>query len=150
MTLTNLPAFIKHQEPTSDFTLPQNTDLALIGSYVVTIRSSISKPDDYRGATFTQMFVEYTFTIFVEPCLITSYVATLEVADIRYNIGGASLLNVSPYIFDEAPVCNYPETVTLTNLPTFARHNAPASDDFSLPKTADLALLGAYTVKIKS
>lgn len=96
------------------------------------------------------MFVEYTFTIFVEPCLISTYTATLEAADISYNIGGPDLLNVSPYVFDENPVCNYPETVTISNLPVFATHNGPTTDDFSLPQTTDLSLLGSYTVTVRS
>ena len=133
VTLTNLPAFITHNEATSDFTLPQNSDLSLIGSYDVTIRSEISVPDDFQAGTFTVLFREYQFTIFVEPCIVNTYTATLEVADISYNIGAPDLLNVSPYVFDEDPVCNYPETVTLTNLPAFVTHNRPASDDFSVP-----------------
>ena len=39
--LTNLPSFIQHNEAQSDFTLPQTSDLSLIGKYVVTIRSEI-------------------------------------------------------------------------------------------------------------
>ena len=105
----------------------------MIGEYTVTIRSEIEVTDDPSGSTFTTKCVEYEFTIFVEPCIVNTYTATLEVADISYNIGAPELLNVSPYVFDEEPVCNYPETVTLTNLPTFVTHNGPASDDFSVP-----------------
>ena len=78
------------------------------------------------------MFVEYDFIVFIEPCLVSTYTATLEVADISYNIGAPDLLNVGPYVFDENPVCNYPELVTLTNLPVFVTHNAPISDDFTV------------------
>ena len=53
-------------------------------------------------------------------------------ANISYNIGAPDLLNVGPYVFDEDPVCNYPEIVTLTDLPVFVTHNAPASDDFTV------------------
>jgi len=60
------------------------------------------------------------------------------------------LSNVSPYIFDENPVCNYPEIVTLTNLPAFVTHNAPATDDFTVPGSSDLSLIGAYPVTIRS
>lgn len=79
------------------------------------------------------MFFEYDFLIKINPCIVNDYRATLEVADIYYNIGAASLINVGSYVFDEDPVCNYPETVTLTDLPVFVTHNAPASADFSLP-----------------
>ena len=47
------------------------------------------------------MFVEYDFTIFIEPCLVNTYLATLEVVDINYNIGAPDLTNVGPYVFDE-------------------------------------------------
>ena len=116
----------------------------------MTFRSEIQVPVDALATSYTTMFVEYYFTIFVEPCLVTTYTATTKVADISYNIGAAELLNVSPYVFDEEPVCNYLETVTLSNLPPFVTHNAPATDDFSVPYTADLDLIGAYTVTIRS
>ena len=86
----------------------------------------------------------------MEPCIVSFYTATLEVADIYYNIGNTARKNVSPYTFDESPVCNYPETVTLTNLPTFVTHNAPATADFSVPYTSDLSLIGSYPVTIRS
>ena len=145
-----MPDFINHNEDTSDFDLPATSDLDLIGEYTVTIRSEIEVPDDPSGTTTTTMFVEYDFTIFVEPCIVNTYTATQEVADISYNIGANELLNVSPYVFDEDPVCNYPETVTLTNLPIFVTHNGPASDDFSVPYNNDLAIIDSYTVTIRS
>ena len=39
------------------------------------------------------MFAEYDFTIYVEPCIITSYTVDVRVEDIRYNIGSAELIN---------------------------------------------------------
>ena len=148
--LTNLPDFITHNKDTNDFTLPKTSNLDFIGSYTVTIRSEIQTPDDPSGTTFTTLFVEYDFIIYVEPCLVNTYTATTEAANIFYDIGGADRINVSPYVFDEDPVCNYSETVTVSNLPTFVTHNAPFSDDFTLPKNTDLFLLGAYTVTVRS
>ena len=150
VTLTDLPAFITHNEGSSDFTLPKNTDLSLIGSYPVTIRSEIQVPDDATLTTFSTKFVEYQFTIFIEPCIVNMYSATIEAADISYNVGAPEILNTSPYVFDEDPVCNYPETVTLTDLPVFVTHNAPASDDFTVPLNSDLSIIGSYTVTIRS
>ena len=122
----------------------------MIGSYVVKIRSEIEVPNDASSGTTNTMFVEYTFTIYIEPCIVNSYSATQEVVDLTYNIGAPEMLNVGPYVFVEDPVCNYPETVTLTDLPVFVTHNAPTTDDFSIPQTADLALIGSYPVTIRS
>jgi len=148
VTLTGLPAFVTHNEPTSDFTIEQNTDLSLIGSYPVTLRSEIQIPDDFTMTSFTTMFVEYEFTILIEPCLVTTYQPTTKITEIVYNIGALEMTD-GLYVFDEDPVCNYSETVTLTDLPTFATHNE-ASSDFTIPQTGDLDLLGEYTVKIRS
>ena len=41
VTLTNLPLFVTHNEPSSDFTIPQNGNLSLIGEYTVNIMSEI-------------------------------------------------------------------------------------------------------------
>ena len=83
------------------------------------------------------------------PCQIVEYVATLKVTDIRYAISEPALLQVGSYSFDEVPLCGYPETVTLTNLPLFVTHNE-VSSDFSVPQSTDLSLIGEYTVNIKS
>ena len=77
------------------------------------------------------MFDEYQFSIFVQPCLVTTYSDTTTITTIFYNIGSVTLTD-GLYVFDEDPVCNYPETVTVTNLPVFANHNEPSSD-FTIP-----------------
>ena len=59
------------------------------------------------------------------------------------------MLNVSKYIFVEDPICQYPETVTLTNLPEFIVHNEDTSD-FTLAKNTNLSIIGSYIVTIKS
>ena len=141
VSFSNLPGFIKHNEASSDFSIPKTTDLGLIGSYTVTIRSEIQIPEDYTGMTFKTMFVEYDFTIFVGPCQFSTYTATMQVSDISYNIGSPGLINIGSYIFEEDPVCNYPETTTVTNLPTFVTHNEETSD-FTISKINDLSLLG--------
>ena len=150
VTLKNLPSFITHNESTSDFTLPQNNDISLIGSYLVTIRSEISIPTDYTQSDFSTISAEYEFTIFIEPCQVSVYSASQQVAPISYSIGATDLLKVGAYGFDQDPVCGYAETVTLTNLPAFVTHNAPTTADFSVPQTSDLSLIGSYTVTIRS
>ena len=149
VTLTNLPPFVQHNEASSDFTIAQTTDLSLLGEYIVTLRSEICVPDDYTQATCTTMFVEYDFTVYIDPCIVNTYTATQLVGDISYNIGADSLIGVGPYSFDEDPICNYPETVTLTDLPAFVMHNE-VSSDFDLLKTTDLSLIGSYVVTIRS
>ena len=146
--VTNMPAFMTHDEAASDFTIPQMFDLSLLGSYTMTLRSEIYIPTDYTTTDFTTMFVEYDILILIEPCLITSYTDTTTVSLIIYNIGAPDLTD-GLYVFDEDPVCNYPETVTLTNLPTWSIHNEPASD-FTIPLNSDLDLIGEYTVTLRS
>lgn len=53
------------------------------------------------------------------------------------------------YRFDESPACNYPETVTVTNLPAFMSHDVAASE-FTIERIDDLSLIGAYTISVKS
>ena len=76
-----------HNAPTTaDFSVPYSFDLSLIGSYPVTIRSEINVPKDYTQTTFKNMFVEYEFIVFMQPCLVTSYDATKVVSKISYNV----------------------------------------------------------------
>ena len=131
VTVTNLPAFMTHSEANSDFTIPQTTDLSLIGSYTMTLRSEILVPTDYTLTDFTTMFVEYDILVLIEPCLVTTYTDTITVTEIFYNIGAATLTD-GLYKFDEDPVCNYPETVTVTGLEPFITHSEPSSD-FTIP-----------------
>jgi len=91
VTLTNLPSFVTHNLDTSDFTILQTFDLALIGEYKVHIRSEISIPDDYTKTNYTIKFAEYDFFIRMEPCLVNTYTATTKVPSISYNIGAPTL-----------------------------------------------------------
>ena len=84
-------------------------------------------PDDYTKSTFTTIFVEYNFPLRVQPCKVTTYTRDVVVGDINYNVGAASLTTGS-YTFGEDPICDYPETVTVTNLPAFASHNSGTAD----------------------
>ena len=115
---------------------------------MVTIKSEICIPDDFTQGTCTVMLSEHDFTVFMEPCLVKNYEVTSKVDIIIYNVNQATLIDGS-YIFDENPVCNYPEAVTVTNLPTFATHNE-FSSDFTISKTNDLGLIGEYTVNLCS
>ena len=61
----------------------------------------------------------------IEPCIVTDYTASKAITSMIYNIGEPDLTD--SYAFDESPVCNYPETVQVTNLPTFIVHNEASS-----------------------
>ena len=131
VTLQDLPAFVTHNGGPDDFTIPRNSDLGLIGEYTANIESLISVPDDYTMSTFTDWFVQYDFKIYIEPCLVNTYVSSLDAGPLTYSIGDPSMTD-GRYIFTEDPVCNYPETVTLTDLPTWTSHNA-GNSDFTIP-----------------
>ena len=105
-------------------------------------------PNDYSKSTYTTMFVEYDFVIQVEECLVNNYTAGKVIDVISYNIGAPDL-NSQKYSFVEDPVCKYPETVTLENLPDFVVHNVE-TNDFSIALNRDLSLIGSYTVTIRS
>ena len=94
------------------------------------------------------MSAQHDFIVFIEPCLVSNYQATKQIIAIVYNVNQETLTD-GHYIFDEDPVCNYPETVTVTNLPGFANHNE-ASSDFTIPQNNDLDLIGEYSVTLRS
>ena len=148
VTVTDLPTFATHNEPSSDFTIPQNNDLDLIGEYTVTLKSEIQVPDDHTKATFTPHFVEYQFVIQVEECIVNTYTADQTIDVISYNIGAPTLTSPQ-YSFVEDPACHYPETVTLIGLPSFVTHNE-ATSDFTIDQNTDLSLIGSYTVTLRS
>ena len=101
----------------------ETEDASLIGAYTVTLRSEISFPDDYTLATFTTMTDQYDFTIYIEPCKITNFEATIVVPTLTYQLNSNAVTS-NYYLFEQTPaVCNYPQTVTTENLPDFVTHN---------------------------
>ena len=107
MTFENLPDFVDHYLDTSDFTIPHNADLSLIGEYTVTMKSEIIVPYDYTWQYYNKWPVKYDFKIYIEPCLVDNYVSTLNAGPITYRIGESTLTDGS-YMFTEEPVCGYP------------------------------------------
>ena len=97
--------------------------------------------------TTTTISAEQIVTVIIEPCTVTSYTATTSITSMIYKIGEPDL--TSFYAFDESPVCNYPEIVTVTNLPAFIVHNEAASS-ITIPSSLDLNRVGQYTVTVKS
>lgn len=92
--------------------------------------------------------MEYEFLIVVHPCQVTDYSHTLKAGPIYHRINQSSKTDGS-YSFGETPACGYPETVTVTGLPSFVTHNE-ASSDFTLDQIDDLNLSGEYLVTIRS
>ena len=56
--MIDLPAFVNHNDASSDFTIPKTADSNIQGDYTVTIRAEIQVPDDYTQTTFTQWISE--------------------------------------------------------------------------------------------
>ena len=56
--MIDLPAFVNHNDVSSDFTIPQNADSNIQGDYTVTVRAEIQVPDDYTQTTFTPKISE--------------------------------------------------------------------------------------------
>jgi len=106
VTVTNLPTFATHNTGSIDFTIPQTSDLNLMGEYIVTINSQICVPDDYTANTCSIMQVEYDFVIYMEPCLVNSYSASSPSGIINYTIGAATETG-GLYLFEESPACLY-------------------------------------------
>lgn len=94
------------------------------------------------------MFVEYDFFIQIEECIINSYEVADTIPTLTYIIGDPDFISTS-YSFDETPVCNYPEIVTVTDLPAFSQH-VSTNANFKIPKIEDLSLDGSYTVTLRS
>ena len=149
VTVTNLPDFMIHNEAASDFTVTQVTDKSLLGEYTVTLKSEICVPDDYTEATCTVMESEYDFLVRVQPCTVNDFVDTVKITDISYNVGDSDLIAIGEYASGQSPNCEYPETITLTNLPSFMSHN-DVDKNFDIPQTSDLSLVGSYVVTIRS
>ena len=53
------------------------------------------------------------------------------------------------YAFEQSPFCDYTETISVTNLPSFATHNS-GSKDFTVASTADKSFVGEHVVTIRS
>ena len=113
--------WVNHNSGISDFTIPLNTDLSLIGEYIITIKSEIMIPTDYLNSVFTTMAVEYPFSIFVEPCIITDF-SMIPISKLEYTIGAVTVIS-EQYLFIQTPSCNYPVILTVTDLPVFTIHD---------------------------
>jgi len=51
ITVTGLPAFAADNRSTRNFSVPQTSNLSLVGSYSVTVQASVSYWSDYTKST---------------------------------------------------------------------------------------------------
>ena len=128
VTIEGLPDFISHNAASSDFTIATNSDLGLIGSYTVTVKSQIVIPD---GASPQILSDDFTFTVLVEPCLVETFTPINQITEIIYHIGEPDLTD-GQYDFQQSPSCNYDQIITVSSVPQFVTHNESAGD-FSIP-----------------
>ena len=103
---------------------------------------------DYTLTTKETLQAKFDFTIFIEPCAISSYFASPDITLIEYFIGDSSLTD-GDYGFTQDPACGYDETITVTGLPSFVTHEE-TDKNFKITSTSDLNLIGVYPVTIKS
>ena len=75
--------------------------------------------DDYTKTTYTEHVINYTFNIFVEPCVVTS-ISVLPIPDIYYNIGDPALTEF--YSLEQEPNCEYTMSYSLIGQQTFFTH----------------------------
>ena len=94
------------------------------------------------------MTVQYEFPIRVQPCQVDTYSRVIVAGPINFNIGKPTYID-GLYSFGEDPICDYAETVTVTNLPSFVTHNN-GSADFTISEINDLSLIGEYVITIRS
>ena len=97
--MTNLPVFASHNQVNRDVTVPFTSDLNLIGAYLVNIKGSIEVWSDYTKSAKEVVDNAYTFTIFMEPCVIVNYAPDQVMPDMFYNIRAPALINQGPYSF---------------------------------------------------
>lgn len=88
ISLTGLPSFMTANHPSSnDFNVDSIIDSSLMGSYSVTIHAEIQVPDDHTQSTFTTWAAEQTFSVYVQPCQLTSVSAVVFATEVIQSIG---------------------------------------------------------------
>ena len=86
LTVTNLPAFMTHDEGLGEFTILETNDYSLVGLYTVTVLSEIQVPSNAEQTVFTTKFDTFEITIEVQ-CSITSFTDTVRVQTLNYILG---------------------------------------------------------------
>ena len=92
--------------------MKKTTDLSKIGSYAQTAIATAQYWGDSSRSSKVTVTGSFTFTFYIEPCLVNNYADTIRITEISYTLGTQDMTE-GFYIFDETPFCGYPETVTL-------------------------------------
>ena len=85
--MNGVPAHINHNSAKQDFTVPETSDLSLIGEYPMNVQAEISYFSDHTKTATTVKNAEFDFTVFMTPCSITDYIDSLRIVEIRYALG---------------------------------------------------------------
>lgn len=59
----------------------------------MTIKSEVSFFSDFSKTTTTTLVAEYTFTIYIEPCIVSNYYDSVTIQTITYFIGDPKLVD---------------------------------------------------------
>ena len=76
------------------------------------------------------MTAKARLSVYVNPCQVTEFKESIVVDKIESFVGNSAITEGN-YEFTQGDVCNYPQTITVTNLPPFATHNE-VSRDFTI------------------
>ena len=90
------------------------------------------------------------FNIIVEPCLVTSIDIVKALSDYYYQVGsGDPNVVTDQYEFIQNPDCQYVVSITANVVPTHINHD-PTGQDFTVPATSDLSLIGSYPITVRA
>lgn len=120
-----------------------------VGIYEITVTGLISVPVNYTPSTpFEDLTTSVTIIVRVNPCLVDSFdVVSDPIGPIEYTLGTTGF-SFGPYEFSQTPDCNYPVTLSFTNLDETLISHDPILRDFTIIETEDISKLGIYSVTV--
>lgn len=66
-----------------------------VGAYVITIDNELLVPADATKADTIDYSVQYSFTVFIQPCAVNDYAPSQQIGTISYAFGAPSLTSGS-------------------------------------------------------
>ena len=101
-----------------------------INRYRVTVNAILTFFTDSTMTTQETLTAKAILTVYVNPCEVTEFRELIKIEKIESFVGNGAM-NGGNYEFSQGGVCNYPQTITLINLPSFATHNE-INKDFTI------------------